>query len=337
MDAKPGAGRRGPVPPAVGLLLCVALLDALLYLGLCHVRPMRCPHGHFHRGPAGGCAPWLTCEELRAQVRPLRCAGQGAVKTVFLSEWKGHKVALSQLTSLEMKDDFLHGLQMLKSLQSKHVVTLLGYCEEDGVILTEYHPLGSLSSLEETLNLPRYQAMNTWQHRLQLAMDYVGVIHYLHHSPLGPLVMCDSSDLPKTLSQYLLTSNFSIVLNDLDALPLVDRSSGTLVKCGHRELLGDFVAPEQLWPYAGDRPFHDDLMPSYDEKTDIWKIPDVSSFLLGHVEGSDMVRFHLFDIHKACKSRTPAERPTTQDILDMYQKVLNLLRDTTTSQTREML
>lgn len=85
MDTKPGAGRRGPVPPAVGLLLCVALLDALLYLGLCHVRPMRCPHGHFHRGPAGGCAPWLTCEELRAQVRPLRCAGQGAVKTVSLA------------------------------------------------------------------------------------------------------------------------------------------------------------------------------------------------------------------------------------------------------------
>ncbi|KAI5248704.1 protein O-mannose kinase [Manis pentadactyla] len=337
MDAKLRAGRRGPVLPAVGLLLCVALLDTLLYLGLRRVGPTRCPHGHFHWGPAGGCAPWLTCKELRAQVRPLRRAGQGAVKRVFLSEWKGHKVALSQLTSLEMKDDFLHGLQMLKSLQSKHVVMLLGYCEEDGAILTEYHALGSLSSLEETLNLPRYQAMNTWQHRLQLAMDYVGIIHYLHHSPLGPLVMCDSSDLPKTLSQYLLTSNFSIVLNDLDALPLVDRSSGTLVKCGHRELLGDFVAPEQLWPYAEDRPFHDDLMPSYDEKTDIWKIPDVSSFLLGHVEGSDMVRFHLFDIHKACKSWTPAERPTTQDILDTYQKVLNLLRDTTTSQTREML
>ncbi|KAK2497866.1 hypothetical protein MC885_008287 [Smutsia gigantea] len=344
MDEKPRAGRRGPVPPAVGLLLCVALLDTLLYLGLRrvvlappHVGPARCPHGHFQWGPVGGCAPWLTCEELRAHVRPLKRVGEGAVKRVFLSEWKEHKVALSQLTSLEMKDDFLHGLQMLKLLQSKHVVTLLGYCEEDGAILTEYHPLGSLSSLEETLNLPRYRDMNTWQSRLQLAMDYVGVIHYLHHSPLGPLVMCDSSDLPKTLSQYLLTSNFSIVLNDLDALPLVDHSSGTLVKCGHRELLGDFVAPEQLWPYLGDRPFDDDLMPSYDEKTDIWKIPDVSSFLLGHVEGSDMVRFHLFDIHKACKSQTPAERPTTQGILDTYQKVLNLLRDTTTSQTREML
>lgn len=194
-----------------------------------------------------------------------------------------------------------------------------------------------MSNLEETLNLSKYQDVNTWQHRLQLAMEYVSIINYLHHSPLGTRVMCDSNDLPKTLSQYLLTSNFSIVANDLDALPLVDHDSGVLIKCGHRELHGDFVAPEQLWPYGEDTPFQDDLMPSYTEKVDIWKIPDVSSFLLGHVEGSDMVRFHLFDIHKACKSQIPAERPTAQNVLDAYQRVFHSLRDTVMSQTKEML
>ncbi|XP_062961018.1 protein O-mannose kinase [Cynocephalus volans] len=350
MEKKPQESRqdlgRREGPPAARLLLAVALTNALLYLCLDRffisppqplVDPRHCPHGHFRMGHMETCSPWLSCEALRAEVRPLKRVGEGAVKRVFLSEWKERKVALSRLTSVEMKDDFLHGLQMLKSLQSKHVVMLLGYCEDDNTILTEYHPLGSLSNLEEALNLSKYRHMNTWQHRLQLAMGYVGIINYLHHSPLGTLVMCDSNDLPKTLSQYLLTSNFSIVANDLDALPLVNHSSKSFVKCGHRELRGDFVAPEQLWPHGEDRPFHDDIMPSYDEKVDIWKIPDVSSFLLGHVEGSDMVRFHLFDIHKACKSQTPAERPTAQDILDTYQKVLNSLQDTVMSQTREML
>ncbi|XP_023486471.1 protein O-mannose kinase isoform X1 [Equus przewalskii] len=350
MEKKPQDGRKGlphrEVPPVVGLLLAVALMNALLYLCLdrffisprrAAVDAGRCPYGYFRMGQMKNCSPWLSCEELRTEVRQLRRVGEGAVKRVFLSEWKEHKVALSRLTSLELKDDFLHGLQMLKSLQSQHVVMLLGYCEEDNTVLTEYHPLGALSNLEETLNLSKYQNVNTWQHRLQLAMDYVSIIHYLHHSPLGTLVMCDSSDLRKTLSQYLLTRNFSIVVNDLDALPLLNRSSGALVKCGHRELHGDFVAPEQLWPYGEDMPFRDDLMPSYDEKIDIWKIPDVTSFLLGHVEGSDMVRFHLFDIHKACKSQAPEERPTAQDVLDTYQKVWNLLRDTMISQTREML
>ncbi|XP_066878613.1 protein O-mannose kinase isoform X4 [Kogia breviceps] len=350
METRPQEGRKGPaprdVPPVVGLLLSMALMNALLYLCLDRLfisprrsteDPTRCPYGHFRMGPMSNCSPWLSCEQLRTEVRQVKRVGEGAVKRVFLSEWKERKVALSRLTRLEVRDDFLHGLRMLKSLQSEHVVTLLGYCEDDNSILTEYHPLGPLSSLEATLNLSKYRSTNTWQHRLQLALGYVAIIDFLHRSPLGTLVMCDSSDLPKTLSQYLLTANFSIVLNDLDALPLVNRSTGALVKCGHRELRGDFVAPEQLWPYGEDVPFHDDLMPAYDEKIDIWKIPDVSSFLLGHVEGSDMVRFHLFDIHKACKSQTPAERPTAQDVLDTYQKVLHLLRDTATSQTREML
>ncbi|XP_057553127.1 protein O-mannose kinase isoform X4 [Hippopotamus amphibius kiboko] len=350
METRPQEGRRGPpprdMPPVVGLLLSMALMNALLYLCLDRLfvlpqrsseDPARCPHGHFRMGQMSNCSPWLSCEQLRTEVRQMKRVGEGAVKRVFLSEWKERKVALSRLTRLEVRDDFLHGLQMLKSLQSEHMVTLLGYCEDDNTILTEYHPLGSLSNLEATLNLSRYRSMNTWQHRLQLALGYVAIIDFLHRSPLGTLVMCDSSDLPKTLSQYLLTANVTIVLNDVDALPLVNRSAGALVKCGHRELRGDFVAPEQLWPFGEDVPFRDDLMPAYDEKSDIWKIPDVSSFLLGHVEGSDMVRFHLFDIHRACKSQTPAERPTAQDVLNTYRKVLSLLRDSATTQTREML
>uniref|UniRef100_A0A8V0XYP8 Protein O-mannose kinase n=1 Tax=Gallus gallus TaxID=9031 RepID=A0A8V0XYP8_CHICK len=265
----------------------------------------------------------------RAQPLPLR---------VFLSEWKENKVVISQLTKPELKEDFLHGLKMLKALQSKHVVRLLGYCEKQFTILTEYHPLGSLRGLNETLHIPKYKSMNTWHRRLMLAIDYVSIIHYLHSSPLGTLVMCDSNDLDKALSQYLLTSDFHILVNDLDALPLVNRSAGRLVKCGHRELWGEFVAPEQRWPYGEDVPFDDELMPPYDEKTDIWKIPDVSNFFLGHVEGSDIVRLHLFDIHAACKKKDPAERPSAQEVLDTYKKVLTLLiREAAMPSTREML
>uniref|UniRef100_A0A8D0GYS5 Protein O-mannose kinase n=1 Tax=Sphenodon punctatus TaxID=8508 RepID=A0A8D0GYS5_SPHPU len=351
MDKKPRCVKNDfiprVIPPVLLLLLGVLLLNFLLYLYLVnvnvssghpHVEPSLCLLGHFRLGTVENCSPWLSCDAISKEVRKLKCVGEGAVKKVFLSEWKENKVALSELTTSELKEDFLHGLQMLKSLQSKHVVRLLGYCEKQFTILTEYHPLGSLKRVNETLALPKYKSLNTWQRRFMLAIDYVNVLRYLHNSPLGTLVMCDSNDLEKVLSQYLLTSDFHIVVNDLDALPLVDKSSGRLVKCGHRELQGDFVAPEQRWPYGEEVPFEDSLMPPYDEKTDIWKVPDVSNFLLGHIEGSDIVRFHLFEVHAACKKNDSAERPSAQMVLDTYKKVLTLLlREASMPGTREML
>ncbi|KAM4809994.1 protein O-mannose kinase [Rhinophrynus dorsalis] len=329
------------------LLFTIVVINLLLYVYLDHVfgasryskvESQVCPHGYFKMGSMKDCSPWLSCEAVKKEVRKLKLVGEGAVKKVFLSEWKEMKVALSQLTSSDLQNDFLHGLNMLQSLQSKHVVTFLGYCEEHHSILTEYHPLGSLKDLDKTFNLLKYQSFNTWQNRLRLAIDYVSIINYLHNSPLGTLVMCDSNDLNKVLSQYLLTSDFHVVANDLDALPLVDRDKGILVKCGKREITGHFVAPEQLWPYGEDVEFSDDLMPAYDEKTDIWKIPAVTDHLLGHVDGSDIVRFHLFDIHAACRKKNPSERPSAQTVLDTYRRVLALLmKEMAVSETKEML
>ncbi|XP_077332315.1 protein O-mannose kinase [Lithobates pipiens] len=320
----------------INLVLYVYLEHAYVSTGFSHGDPNVCPQGYFKIGAMKNCSPWLTCEGLEKEVRKLKLVGEGAVKKVYLSEWKEMKVALSHLTVPSLQADFLHGLRMLKSLQSRHVVTLVGYCEDNKSILTEYHPLGSLKNLDATFNLPKYQYLNTWQNRLELAIDYVSIIGYLHSSPLGVLVMCDSNDLDKVLSQYLLTSDFRLVANDLDALPLVDREKGMLVKCGPREITGDFIAPEQLWPYGPDVEFNNDLMPPYDEKTDIWKIPAVTDYLLGHVEGSDIVRFHLFDIHTECKKENPAMRPSAQTILDTYRRVLALLLKEL-SNSKEML
>lgn len=231
-------------------------------------------------------------------------------------------MALSKLTSLDYLDDFLHGISMLKALQGPLVVQLVGFCLEDNTLVTEHHPLGSLLNLDGVLAQRPYQQHNTWQVRLRLATDYVSILHYLHNSPVGQRVMCDSNSLEKTLSQFLLTSDFHVVVNDVDALPEVDLSRGLLVKCGPRELTGDFVAPEQLWPFRNKgEPFSDELMPEYDERTDIWKIPDVTRFLMGRVPGGDLVHFHLFQIHMECKKEDPKLRPSALNVLKAYKLV----------------
>uniref|UniRef100_V9KYT0 Protein O-mannose kinase n=1 Tax=Callorhinchus milii TaxID=7868 RepID=V9KYT0_CALMI len=281
----------------------------------------QCPQGYFKLGEMSDCLPWLSCEVIKRDIIVRELIGQGAVKQVFLALWRGNKVALSRLAVPKFKADFIHGLEMLKGLQSVNVVKLLGFCEENHSILTKYHPLGSLNNLNAVMEQERYLGLNTWRTRFHLVIEYVSVLNYLHNSPLGTRVMCDSNDLDKILSQYLLTSELHLIVNDLDALPVVNRSSGVLVKCGHRELSGHFVAPEQLWPYAHELPFSDHLMPSYDEKTDVWKIPNVVDFLLGQVEGSDVVRFHLFELHRDCKRETPQHRPSAQTVLQTYKAV----------------
>nr|XP_046231116.1 protein O-mannose kinase [Scatophagus argus]XP_046231117.1 protein O-mannose kinase [Scatophagus argus]XP_046231118.1 protein O-mannose kinase [Scatophagus argus] len=288
-----------------------------------------CVPQHFKLATMKNCTPWLQCSQINAEVHKVKLIGQGAVKKVYLADWRGQKVALSKLSSLDYQDDFFHGLSMLKALQGHLVVQLVGSCLEDNTLVTEHHPFGSLLNLDRVFAQEPHQQHNTWQMRLRLAIDYVSILHYLHNSPAGRRVMCDSNSLEKTLSQFLLTSDFHLVVNDVDALPEVDPSRGLLVKCGHRELSGDFVAPEQLWPFRNQgQQFSDHLMPDYDEKTDIWKIPDVTWFLMGRVPGGDLVHFHLFQIHEECKNQDPKLRPSALDVLKVYKSVYSsMVRD----------
>lgn len=319
---------------AAALLLANVLLylylDSVYHTGEQQVSPLvGCGPQHFKMPTMKNCTPWLQCSQINAEVRKLKLIGQGAVKKVYLAEWRGQKVAVSILSSLDYWEDFLHGLSMLQALQSPQVVQLVGFCLEDHIIVTEHHPFGSLLNLDSVLAKEQHQQHNTWQMRLRLAIDYVSVLHYLHNSPVGRRVMCDSNSLEKTLSQFLLTNDFHLVVNDLDALPEVDPSRNLLVKCGHRELTGDFVAPEQLWPLRNNgKPFSDNIMPEYDEKTDIWKIPDVTWFLMGRVSGGDLVHFHLFQIHEGCKKKDPKFRPSALDVLKVYKSVYSsMVRD----------
>uniref|UniRef100_A0A1A7XTH2 Protein O-mannose kinase n=1 Tax=Iconisemion striatum TaxID=60296 RepID=A0A1A7XTH2_9TELE len=327
--------------PVLALCLAALLLcTAVIYLsqdkqqGHTHVG---CLPQHFKLATMRNCTPWLQCSQIHAEVHKLKVIGQGAVKKVYLAEWKGHKVALSKLASLDYLEDFLHGLSMLQALQGSLVVQMVGFCLEDHSVVTQHHPHGSMLNVEDVFRQQQYQQYNTWYLRLRLATDYVTILHYLHNSPAGRRVMCDSNSLEKTLSQFLLTNDFHVVVNDLDALPEVNWSRGLLVKCGHRELTGDFVAPEQLWPLRNDgTPFSDDSMPAYDEKTDIWKIPDVTEFILGRAPEGELVRFHLFQIHKECKKEDPKLRPSALDVLKVYRSVYRtMVQDG--SGVREML
>ncbi|GAB6031428.1 hypothetical protein CHUAL_014244 [Chamberlinius hualienensis] len=196
---------------------------------------------------------------------------------------------------------------------------LVGFCRDPLTILTEYHELGSLLNVKHVLEGKHFISYNTQKTRFQLCLDYVEILKFFHSSPIGTRVMCDSSDLYKTLQQYLLTDDLRLIVNDLDALPEVNHSRKKLIKCGHRQLDGPFVAPEQRWPYR-DVPFDDLDMPLYDEKVDVWKIPSVCEMFLFHSD-DDVILFRLFSIHKECKSLNPNDRPSVAQVFQHYLNI----------------
>jgi hypothetical protein len=204
-------------------------------------------------------------------------------------------------------------LNMLRMLHpTKHIVQLVGFCKHD--ILTEYHANGN------AVNIINQFPDLTVRLRLQLCLDYALILQHLHNSPAGTRVLCDSNDLTKLLSQLLVTEELHLLLNDVDALPEVNRRMNKTIKCGHRQLHGTFVAPEQLWPYAHE--FRDEEMPGYDEKTDIWKAASVCEHFLGNVAGSEVIRYSLFSLHKSCKDHNPDMRPTAEQLVVEYRTLL---------------
>lgn len=296
-------------------LICME--DRMNFINIC--RP-QCTHGYYSLPGMRQCEPWLTCSEIKKEIEILEPLTHGAVKMVYKARMKGNIVVYSKLRTSLYQEDFQHGLAMLTALQpSHHVTQLLGFCQDSFV--TEYHSLGTAELVNDLLNGPM-AIHNNLETRFGLCINYVEMIGFLHSSPIGTRVMCDSNDIDKTLSQFLVNPDLTLVVNDLDALPEVTDGQG--IKCGHRQLFGDFVAPEQLWPY-GDVSFSDDLMPGYDEKTDIWKIPNMCNYFLGDSNEASLLQFHLYQIHKQCKDRSPEHRPSALEVLNAYHEIKVLL------------
>ena len=191
-------------------------------------------------------------------------------------------------------------------------------------MVTTYYQHGSADKLNQILPHLNLHADEELQARIQFARDYLKILGYLHNSPLGVRVMCDTNDLVKTLSQFLITDDFHLVVNDLDALPEVNHQIGQLVKCGHRELSGWFIAPEQLWPF-NDKHFNDLVMPGYDEKIDIWRIPDVVVWFLGDSLDALKIKAKLKQLFNSCKTKDPKHRPSAREVLKIFEENISYL------------
>ena len=180
-----------------------------------------------------------------------------------------------------------------------------------------YYKHGSARTVGQLLQKPEFSQYNNIQTRFQLIVDYVKIMNYMHNSPIGIRVMCDTANMGKLLSQYLITDDFHMVVNDLDNTPDVREGNGILCNGGQRNRSGQWFAPEQRWPFT--------LLPDNNEKVEIWKIPAIVQKLLGDVDGSSFVKSKLERVMKRCQATNPKKRPSANELLQELLRVQRLI------------
>ena len=160
-------------------------------------------------------------------------------------------------------------------------------------------------------------------------MSYLDVVEKLHNRvPRSPRVLCDASRTEITLSQFLLTDDFRVVLNDVDELIAAGNDGKVRCNCniirGGSEYTGEngetggcLVPPEQK--QCGTNIF-------YTEKIDIWKIPDITRAIIGDSEEAMDVWEELHRLHQECKNANPNLRPPIEYVVDKYKQLQYKLR-----------
>eukprot|EP00731_Ephydatia_muelleri_P025105 Em0017g188a len=202
----------------------------------------------------------------------------------------------------------------------------IGYCTETGIVVfTADKPL--LAPLSDVYEVVRGGRCDNYLFWFKMCVEYVRILARLHSaSAARSYVLCNSHTLQQILDQIFVTPEFRLVLGGYDNLPIVVNEKGReeRIRCSDDNLVGPFVSPEQQWPFARYKVFNPREQPPYNEKADIWKVPDITRSLLARC-GSNRCReilHYLTATHVRCKSKVPQQRPNANELVPRIFKRL---------------
>ncbi|KAK9284698.1 hypothetical protein L1049_023874 [Liquidambar formosana] len=168
--------------------------------------------------------------------------GQGGFGVVYkgvLPE-ENVEVAVKKFSrdNIKGKDDFLSELVIINRLRHKHLVGLLGWCHENGMLLLvyDYMPNGSL---DNHLFCEPEKTTLGWNLRYKIISGVASALHYLHNEYDQKVVHRDLK-----ASNIMLDSNYNARLGDFGLARALDNG-----KTSYAELEGvpgtmGYIAPE---------------------------------------------------------------------------------------------
>ncbi|KAI4311031.1 hypothetical protein MLD38_035968 [Melastoma candidum] len=133
--------------------------------------------------------------------------GKGSAGEVFKGLLpSGQVVAIKHITESNTSDTFKREIDGLSRVRHPNLVSLLGFCIEEGkqYLVYEYCASGNLAS-----HLLKEDALLTWERRVKILRDCVLALKYLHHFINGCIVHRDIK-----LTNILLTEKLEPKLSD---------------------------------------------------------------------------------------------------------------------------
>ncbi|CAI5462509.1 unnamed protein product [Closterium sp. Yama58-4] len=140
------------------------------------------------------CFTWEEMREATNDFAPANVIGKGGFGQVFRGQLEsGHMVAVKRLDvgSDQGEKEFVTEVELLTRLHHRHLVSLIGFCEEDDqrlMLVYEYVPNGTLRHALHDADKAREM---TWNLRLRVALGAARGIEYLHRGALPPVIHRD--------------------------------------------------------------------------------------------------------------------------------------------------
>jgi len=327
----------------------------------------QCPLGYYRLPEMESCDQWLACDDIEERIVVTHTnLGNGLGKSFSKASLDGVPVAFirtreDKLTSEKIVNRVRLGFENLKMLQPHPRITqLLGYCLAGNttVMITE---LGQYGDLRQFLLSAEYKEFTLLQ-RFDTALQVVEALEYVHESPGGSRINCDMNTVGQALAQFIVLSDYRVVLNDVDDLPSGDSRTNKKSQCvvGRSNINAtadhSFEAPERRWPWPGKLPKQIDpaelrrvlkgkvedytgnielKSPPVDEKSDVWKIPFLVEKVLTsgiNVEsrlGKRVLSLvaRLKPLLEDCLEKKPEDRPSAKTVVSRLQRMTRRIEE----------